>query len=138
MGNEGEILRGDQAMEIKKRKLASRNGLSHNINMLTVVGHCAYNSSVHPDHMWWRLRIEINKILLEFDEKKGALLFGKRAPNIFHVSQFGNGHMSRADSFAFPVLLLLDMEPLRAEAGMAPSVIIPPALHSICSTALLS
>jgi hypothetical protein len=45
MGNAAAVLRGDQAMEIKKRKLASRNGLSRNINMLTVVGHCTYKSS---------------------------------------------------------------------------------------------
>ena len=67
--------------------------------------------STHGQHLPRNTHIE------GLPKKKGALLFGKRAPNIFHVSQFGNGHMSRADSFAFPVLLLLDMEPLRGGGG---------------------
>jgi len=46
IGNEEEVLRGDQGMETKKRILAARNRLLHKINKLSFFNHCTYESSV--------------------------------------------------------------------------------------------
>ena len=60
-GNAGEVLRGDQGTEIKKRILAARNWLFYKINMLSFFNHCTYESSFQDNSGNLGLPVEIKE-----------------------------------------------------------------------------